>query len=59
MSDKKVNIDELSEGQLLSRSWWEEDGQHYNMCYIDQQLKLVASVRKNELPENVEIRDGL
>ena len=26
---------------------------------IEQQLKLVASVRKNELPKNVEIRDSL
>lgn len=26
---------------------------------IEQQLKLVASVRKNELPKNVEIRNGL
>lgn len=39
MSDKEVNIDELSEGQLLSRSGWEEDGQHYNMCYIDRQYR--------------------
>ena len=26
---------------------------------VEQQLKLVAGVRKNELPENAEIRDGL
>lgn len=26
---------------------------------IEQQLKLVAGARKNELPENAEIRDGL
>ena len=26
---------------------------------VEQQLKLVAGVRKNELPKNAEIRDGL
>ena len=28
MSNKEVKIDELSEGQLLLRSWWEEEGPH-------------------------------
>ena len=48
MSDKEVKIDELSEGQLLLRSWWEEEGPHYHMCYTDRQYQRKAREERHE-----------
>ena len=48
MSDKEVKIDELSEGQLLLRSWWEEEGPHYHMCYTDHQYQRKAREERHE-----------
>lgn len=37
MSEERINAEKLSEGQLLLRRNYEEDGQYYYMNYLDRQ----------------------